>query len=819
MILLESVIHFFSMGINTKYKIHDIKLYALFTFIALFLGFALYFFQGRKNTLIEEERFSLLCKEKANEIDTFFIKSMNTLNTISVCTLSGIEDEKNLYDTEKRKSYIEKTEKIFASYLLRYVASSITFTKGITSAYLQFDSRYGTENTGIFLSISNNDIVHKTLTDLSQFNEKDIENAGYYYLPAKAKKAQWLEPYKSKYTNKNIISYVVPLILDKQVLGVMGIDMDIEFLSEQISNIRILKKGFAYLQTKSGQSIYSNRRKAKDNITKAIKLKNDMTLVFSIPKNAVYPFRYNKLHHVIIVFYALYTMFLAVLLYTKLREYAKVKSDTAIIKRQRVRNFATAIIVIICALTLQAITLSKEMHKTKKRPQIAINAKNTFDKTLHITGDINFAPYSYQQNDGTYTGHNIELINEIANRLGFNVDITLEEWSSAQNRVASGKSDLLLGYEVLSGKKNEKLLRTEAAVEDSFVILGKEKISGIIDLKNKKVASISGAEIYDLYNLTPSAIIYNNTVNEIISVAKGENDYAIVRENVANMVLAENEIHELFKVYDMIESHLGFAVNDREQYLQNKLNLVLRELKEDGTLLSLRKKWLEYDVQKKSILSVLQKNLAFYLVTGSIIFFSFCSIIIAHFKYKAESATIKGEQFRILSETDSLTGIRNRGSGEAEIKRLIKLKKYGMFCIFDADKFKSINDTFGHETGDTVIKEIAKSMKRALREQDVFMRLGGDEFAFFSPNIKREEDGIIVIKRLFDCISAIKIEEMKDKEISVSLGAAFFFYIYREETDFDELYKKADRALYKSKNMGGKSFNFYTDYPQKNLIN
>ena len=53
----------------------------------------------------------------------------------------------------------------------------------------------------------------------------------------------------------------------------------------------------------------------------------------------------------------------------------------------------------------------------------------------------------------------------------------------------------------------------------------------------------------------------------------------------------------------------------------------------------------------------------------------------------------------------------------------------------------------------------------------------------------------------------------------MSLGAAFFTEKDREETDFDELYKKADRALYKSKNMGGKSFNFYTDYPQKNLIN
>ena len=55
-----------------------------------------------------------------------------------------------------------------------------------------------------------------------------------------------------------------------------------------------------------------------------------------------------------------------------------------------------------------------------------------------------------------------------------------------------------------------------------------------------------------------------------------------------------------------------------------------------------------------------------------------------------------------------------------------------MFCLFDADKFKAVNDTFGHEAGDSVIKALANAMNNALREYDIFMRLGGDEFAFYA---------------------------------------------------------------------------------------
>lgn len=65
------------------------------------------------------------------------------------------------------------------------------------------------------------------------------------------------------------------------------------------------------------------------------------------------------------------------------------------------------------------------------------------------------------------------------------------------------------------------------------------------------------------------------------------------------------------------------------------------------------------------------------------------------------------------------------------------------------DKFKSVNDKYGHDIGDKVLIAIAVAMKKAQREDDISMRLGGDEFAMYFRNIDTEEDAKLVIERLF----------------------------------------------------------------------
>ena len=160
-----------------------------------------------------------------------------------------------------------------------------------------------------------------------------------------------------------------------------------------------------------------------------------------------------------------------------------------------------------------------------------------------------------------------------------------------------------------------------------------------------------------------------------------------------------------------------------------------------------------------------------------------------------------------LSETDAMTGLRNRGSGEKTITELMTHGQEGMFCLLDADKFKSVNDNYGHDVGDKVIKAIANCLKHTFRTSDVVLRLGGDEFAAYALGVTDVERAKIIIDRLFNEIDKIDIPELGDRKINISLGAAFF--VFNEGCNFGEIYKRADLAVYQSKKISGNSYTIH----------
>ena len=164
------------------------------------------------------------------------------------------------------------------------------------------------------------------------------------------------------------------------------------------------------------------------------------------------------------------------------------------------------------------------------------------------------------------------------------------------------------------------------------------------------------------------------------------------------------------------------------------------------------------------------------------------------------------EKLRRLSETDMMTGIRNRGSGEIQVRKAMAEGRKGMFCLMDADRFKSINDTYGHSVGDKVIIAIADCLKKTFRESDIVFRLGGDEFAVFSEGVTSEEIGRSIFNRLFRHIDMVKIPELKERKIEISVGAVF--YPATKEDSFEAMYQRADRGTYKSKKISGNMVTF-----------
>ncbi len=165
------------------------------------------------------------------------------------------------------------------------------------------------------------------------------------------------------------------------------------------------------------------------------------------------------------------------------------------------------------------------------------------------------------------------------------------------------------------------------------------------------------------------------------------------------------------------------------------------------------------------------------------------------------------DKLMFLSEMDRMTGINNRGTGENKIRKELLNGHGGLFLLMDVDKFKSINDNFGHSTGDKVIIAIANSMRKSFRGDDIILRLGGDEFAAYIPHVLDEGSARPIVERFLKAIDEINIYELKDRKIDVSIGAAF--YMPEDTYSFDELYKHADDCTYESKKIHGSCVTFY----------
>lgn len=163
-----------------------------------------------------------------------------------------------------------------------------------------------------------------------------------------------------------------------------------------------------------------------------------------------------------------------------------------------------------------------------------------------------------------------------------------------------------------------------------------------------------------------------------------------------------------------------------------------------------------------------------------------------------------------LSETDALTGICNRGSGESRTEKLLASGSMGMFCIIDIDQFKRINDSFGHMAGDKALIEVALALKKSFREKDVVMRLGGDEFAVYAEGILTETAAKRCFARFFESLGKIRIPELGNYVITVSLGATFVNE--ENEVGFDDVYQRADAIMYECKETPGNCFSFTKKY-------
>lgn len=164
------------------------------------------------------------------------------------------------------------------------------------------------------------------------------------------------------------------------------------------------------------------------------------------------------------------------------------------------------------------------------------------------------------------------------------------------------------------------------------------------------------------------------------------------------------------------------------------------------------------------------------------------------------------------AQSDGLTGLLNRGALERKVSQCLEkeLAHNKMFAlmILDCDYFKHINDSYGHMEGDVVLCELARFLETNFRSADYVARIGGDEFAVFCGSTDNEEDILGRVNQLVKRWSetALTLKEGERFYSTISIGIAF---APRDGRTYDELFKNADVALYKSKRFGRNQYTVY----------
>lgn len=168
-------------------------------------------------------------------------------------------------------------------------------------------------------------------------------------------------------------------------------------------------------------------------------------------------------------------------------------------------------------------------------------------------------------------------------------------------------------------------------------------------------------------------------------------------------------------------------------------------------------------------------------------------------------------RIRHMAHHDVLTDLPNRTLMEDRVEQAIlqvgREGGHAALLLIDLDRFKNINDSLGHQTGDQVLKKVANRLKTCVRASDTLARLGGDEFVICVPHL----EDTISLSRLAEKILQALDEPFNLAEMSLHIGASIGIALYPDDGhDSTELLRNADAAMYAAKDSGRGNFQFFT---------
>lgn len=167
-----------------------------------------------------------------------------------------------------------------------------------------------------------------------------------------------------------------------------------------------------------------------------------------------------------------------------------------------------------------------------------------------------------------------------------------------------------------------------------------------------------------------------------------------------------------------------------------------------------------------------------------------------------ESLSVRSQNLEQAALTDALTGMQNRRYFDDALREYLeefrRIERPIGLMILDLDHFKTVNDTYGHDTGDDVLRAVAKCLREMTRYHDIVARLGGEEFAIVAPNMDLE-----MLTRLAERIrKAISVMPITSGNVRLKVTTSVGLAIWDRKETMEQFFRRADSQLYEAKRKG-----------------
>ena len=323
------------------------------------------------------------------------------------------------------------------------------------------------------------------------------------------------------------------------------------------------------------------------------------------------------------------------------------------------------------------------------------------------------------------------------------------------------------------------------------------------DIKRVEV-TLSKIEIDDKEYLINSIIDITEKILYENSLKKSVEFFKILSENIPSIVCLYRE--KVIYMNSFCLNALGYSIDDIADL--NPLDLVdVREEEKFKLLENMKRRLNGESFNEKYTLKVKKKNGETFwgeIIARTVFFENKWTglVIITDVSDRVvKELNLQNERdiFKEISELDGLTNIANRRSFDERLDNsisdaMLKNAKFSLI-MFDIDRFKEINDTFGHQAGDSVLSELAFLIKGNIRKDDFFARFGGEEFMIISNNIG--------IRGAVELAEKLRLKvETYDFSSKINVKCSFGVTAYKREDNAESIIKRADEAMYKAKQNG-----------------